>query len=324
MIRRVLSIAAVALFLTTAGHLAAAEKNPYNEKYNDPDTPEIRASFTTVPETDDIKVLREFIKHGELRNRLESMMGRYKDYDDYEEFFKEQALAQIEAADKMLAICEKQNNTALPQPMEREHFFFNQEKDIDADYFFALKSKISGFSGLSRDNEWLQKFDEYAKSFEGDPAKKDVALMARASWLSSSFYNAWLQTDPDQAVERFQSRGRLLKEFIAAYADLPYSKYNVDNVFFIQRQCAGLIEDSPKSKIKKGTLMIPVLEFQRSWYAVADLPDKGWVEHHNRELVKYRILASDDPMAAFRKAVDEKKAELEKNLDKDSRMNTWE
>ena len=61
------------LLFTFTGHLRAQY-----EKSNDPDTPKIRASFTVVPETDDIGELREFIVNSR-KNWSDQMMHRYKE-----------------------------------------------------------------------------------------------------------------------------------------------------------------------------------------------------------------------------------------------------
>lgn len=337
MFRCAFSIAlAIAAVSTAAGMLADDEKNHYNEKYNDPDTPKIRASFTTVPETDDIKVFREFIKRNETygeNNPYRQMRGRYKDEADAAVFDNELALATIGAADKMIALCEKQNNTALPQPMEEEHFSANIEKDDDTDYLFALKWKTVGFYHFDENDESRQKFEEFVKSLESDPAKKDIALFARSYWVCDRFYEAThgcgplskaSKADLDQAVERFQATYPLAKEFFETYWEHPHFEIQADHVLHCQLACAGHIEDSPNIKIKKGTVMIPVLEFQRPVYAAIGTPHAlGYVQYHDREWATYRILSADDPMAAFRKAVEEKKAELEKNLDKDWRRNIW-
>ena len=250
------------------------------------------------------------------------MLRRYKDDADVEEFVKEKGIAQIIAADKMLAICEKQKNTAIPQPLEEKHFFFGEDfYTSDPDYLFALKAKILGFYHSNGDDESLPKFDEFIKTLDNDPVKKDVAFLARIYWFSGRFYNA-AANDPEQSVERFLSTHRLLKEYIEAHLSHPHLEQLISLDFHVQRQCAEIIERSPN--VKKGTLMLPTLEFHRSVYVASTAPDApGWVNYCDRELVKYRILASDDPMAAFRKAVDEKKTEFEKQLDKDWRTHFY-
>jgi thiol-disulfide isomerase/thioredoxin len=184
-------------------------------------------------------------------------------------------------------------------------------------------SKIQGFYWF-RDDEWGQKFDEFIKTLEDDPAKKDVVFLARSYWFPARFYST-LHCNPDQSVERFLTTHRLVKEYIETHLDHPQLNFLIEFAFGIQREWGRLIESSPTHyNVKKGTLMLPTLEFHRYVYAVADVRDAaGWLANCDRELVKYRILAADEPMAAFRKAVDEKKTELEKNLDKDSRMNLF-
>ena len=76
------------------------------EKYNDPDTPKIRASFTVAPDTDDIQELRAFFTYCH-ENWSEQMRHRYKDYEDYELFLYEMSQAKLDAAGKILTILYK-------------------------------------------------------------------------------------------------------------------------------------------------------------------------------------------------------------------------
>ena len=247
------------------------------------------------------------------------MAGRYKDNDDFEKFYGEMAIAKIAVADKILALCEKQNNKIIPQPLEEKHFWAGKDfYASDPDYLFALKQKTLGFCSLSKNDEWRKKFSEFVESLENDPVTKDVALFARTYWFNCSFNNA-AQGEPEQSVERFQTTHRLFKEYIEAHLTSPNFRFlQISFAFHIQEGCAERIESSPMIKIKTGTLMIPTLEFHRSVFMVSDVRDASmWANHYDRELIKYRILAADDPMAAFRKAVDEKKTEFEKQLDKD-------
>ncbi|MCL2711556.1 MAG: hypothetical protein FWE95_11820 [Planctomycetaceae bacterium] len=93
----------LAVFLVSG--LAVAQLD--GSKYNDPETPKIRASFTVAPDTSDIKELRAFISHCQ-NNWWRQMQGRFKDIEDAEPFMQEKFLAILNAAEKMLTVLQEQ------------------------------------------------------------------------------------------------------------------------------------------------------------------------------------------------------------------------
>jgi thiol-disulfide isomerase/thioredoxin len=75
-----------------------------------------------------------------------------------------------------------------------------------------------------------------------------------------------------------------------------------------------------RGKLKKGTLAKPALEFYRSLYEKhTDAPEaEGWLRIINEDMVKYEVLAADDPFAAFQVKVEELKQALQTELNEDS------
>ena len=299
-----------------------------DSKYNDPDTPKIRASFTVVPDTNDIKELREFIMNCN-KNWSPQMMNRYKDYEDYELFLNEKAQAELDAAEKILSIVQgqgREENTNADDDAARKYFIFG-ERPEDNDTTFAIKVQIISYYQLrDKTTESLDRFERFVESLERDPKRKDLGVHARVYWFNANNYFALFAAD----VSHFNKTFDQLKTYLAANTDNPLLKYYVTFLFSIHKQCAEGIESSPKTSVKKGTLVVPMFEYYdtiyRSWdedFAKQDGYGQNWANYYEGEMVKYRILAADDPMAAFREAVKKLKKSLEQELDKDSIQKVW-
>ena len=331
--RHISTTVVVALFLlTVAGRLFAQY-----EKYNDPDTPTIRASFTVVPNTDDVKELRAFIMYTN-ENWSPQMMKRYKDNEDYEHFLLEMAQAQLDAASRILTIIQEQGreeNTNVDNEADRKNFIYSATSENN-DTMFAIKTQIRAHSMLStglagnKSPDSLDRFERFVESLERDPKRKDLGVRARSSWFNTNFYFARSLPDHRQQLMHFNKAFDQLKQYHAANRTDPLIKFFFDSQFFVQRQCAEGIE-SWGTSVKKGTLIVPMFEYYDSLYKTLDEDFveqsthfwANWPDYYEREMTTFRILAADDPMATFREAVDKKKAELENNLDEDSRMSLW-
>lgn len=298
-----------------------------DSKYDDPDTPKIRASFTVVPETDDIAVLRDFIAHID-ENWGSQMRDRYKDYSDYELFLKEKSEASLAAAEKILEILTAKNSKEdisenLKSSLEKN---YHGPKPFDSDTVFALKAKVMGYyHARKRTEESLRRFEEFAESLENDPLWKDMGIHARVYWFNSNFYYASDLPDDRQKLEHFRTTLDKLKEYVRSNSETPNIKHYIGILKTVSRQCAERIESGPETTVKKGTLFIPTFEFFNELYtnwADTVLKDASmtanWPQYYEREMTKYRILAADDPMETFRDDVKKLAESLKKQLDTDS------
>ncbi len=297
-------------------------------KYNDPETPKIRASFTVVPETNDIKVLREFLDHSGNKWGSE-MRGRYKDDEDYEQFMFGKTTATIQAADKILELCEKQGDNLISNTQTRDEFW--RPGEYDSNVVFALKHKtVNGFymkrSFCKGDPQLMRQFRQFVEEQENDPAREEIAAYVKIYWFAGSFYNSQEFWSPSEeaSVKNFQETFAELQDYLERHVGSPYLKH-FTFAASIQRDMAEEIESAPGSKVKRGSLMLPTLQMVRPIYAISDYEEaKGWIENIDRELLKYRILAADDPMAAFRESVDQLKQSLNNDLNEDSYMKVFE
>ena len=306
-----------------------------NSKYNNSDTPKIRASFIVVPDTNDIKELRAFITHSQ-NNWWTHMSDRYKDDDDIEIFQQERFHAILIAAEKILVILTEQGrdeNTNGENEKIWKNFNF-AVKPEDNDTMFALKAQIASFTRLSfqiRTQESLDKYEKLVESLEQNPKRTDFGIYTRLDWIRENYYFSYSLPDDQQRLMFFNKTFDDMKKYLAANADNPLLKYHITSLFHTQICCAETIESLPGTSIKKGTLVVPALEYYdaiyRSWdedFAKQDSHGRDWSAYYEREMAKYRILAADNPMMAFREAVEKFMGSLEKRLDESSIQNVRE
>ena len=298
-------------------------------KYDNPDTPNIRASFTIVPNTNDIKELRKFILHNQ-NNWWIQMMNRFKDSEDTEIFLRERSQAAMEAAEKILAIIheqEREENTNLENEETRKNFIFNPISE-DNDTLFALKTLILSYDMLSHQDgtqELLNKYERFIEILERDPNRKDLGVHARLLWYNANSSFACSLPDDHQRLTYFNKTFDNLKKYLATNTDNPILKYRVTDIFTTQINCAEAIESLSGTSVKKGTLVIPVLEYFDAIYsfwdgdfAKQDRIGRNWPERYEREMTKYRVLAADEPLVVFRELVEEFKKLLESELNENS------
>jgi hypothetical protein len=324
----------LALFITSG--MAFAQLG--NSKYNDPETPKIRASLTVVPETNDIKELRAFILHCQ-NNWWTQMQEHFKDDDDIQVFMRETTQARQEAAEKILTLVQERNeNTNAEDEKNRKEMalagvisFGLAAKPEDNDTTFALKmlfdtytwflnqESFAGDKNRESAKELLGKFEKFVESLEKNPNRKDFGMRARCSWFARNAGFAYSLPDDQQRLAHFNKASGDIKKYITANAANPLMKYNVSYLFSSLKSSAESIEAQQGTSIKKGTLVLPVLEYYDAIYwdeefAKQNGIGRNWAEQYEREKVKYRVLMADNQLAVFREEVGKLKESLEKEL----------
>ena len=307
--------------------------------HNDLETSKIRASFTIGPDTDDIKELRAFVLHSQ-NDWWPQMMNRFQnDGSDIAPFMREKHMASLEAAEKIMAVVMEQGrieDANAESEEARKNLNNLTVTQQDNDTVFALKTLIASYHFWVAENstpELFDKFEKFIESLELNPQQKDYGTLARCLWFAVNSNFACTLSDEQQRLSHFIRTFDDMKKYIVANADNPQLKYHISALFSSLESSAKLIESMPKASVKKGTLVIPILDFfnacSRTWDADTEthnLIRKNWQEYYEREMEKYRILSADEPLQAFREAIKDLKSSLEKELSENSlqRINDFE
>jgi len=194
----------------------------------------------------------------------------------------------------------------------------------DNDTIFALKTLFAYHDQIvhrTGTQESLDKYERFVESLERDPKQKDMGFRARCSWLGRSSHFALSLPEEAQRLAHFNKTFEDTKKHIAVNADNPLLKYHVSTLLTGAFSWATVIESSSKTGMKKGTLVVPVLEYFNTVYQSLDddfmrqdRVGRIWTEYYEREMEKYHILAANDQLVAFREAVEKFKTSQEKEL----------
>jgi thiol-disulfide isomerase/thioredoxin len=309
---------ALALLFTPLGLYSLAQETL------DAETQKLWDAHTVVPKTDDIKELRAFLQYG-IDNWMQ-MNGRIHGTETWERFHTEKNKATFEAADRIIALSKNEPGEEPPPPKDMaEYYDWNDSDDLK----FALRNKIGAFNGARAWNpDWKQQFQDFIEEIKKNSAHKYVLKFAEQSWFNHHFNAAVFPKGTFEEEPEFEECFHLYSEnfenwkrYCEDNADCPYLKFQID--LHIHQQAAEMIERH--GKLKKGTLLKPVLEFYRSLYEKhKDAPGaEGYLRMINSELAKYEILGAEDQLAAFRGEVAKLKETLEKELDENSIQKVW-
>ena len=303
------------VFLFVPFSLLAQEQEPLNLSLEAQKAWDAR---TVVPQTDDIKELRAFLqyKHDNWMEMNDHLRGE----QIWKRFRIEENKANFEAANRILALAKDEPQAEKePGTKSRDEYMLFGSDVSDTD--FALREKMGAFHDLkSYDSTWEQQYAAFVEELEQNPARKDVAFMAKARWFNLSFNSSLFsgfdvyRINPN--LQKYLDTFEKLKDFVNQNENHPYLKHHIDDLYSTQIQCAELQEGGSDGKIKKGTLVKPALEYYRGLLIKYDdaYDAQGWVRNIDRELEKYEILTADDPLAAFQAKVGELKVSLEAEL----------
>ena len=292
----------------------------------DAETQKLWDAHTVVPKTDDIKALRAFLQYG--GDNWMQMNGRIHTPEMWQRFDIEKNKATFEAADRILALAKDEPGKAPPPPKTQMEYYSFFDKEI-GDVQFALSKKINAFGSANTWNpDWAQHFRDFIEELKKNPAHKCLLKFAESNWFGFHFNAAVFPkgipgTDEKSLVfedtfRAYQENFENLKRFCTENEDDPYLKFGISYWKTTQIQAAETLEY--RGKLKKGMLVKPALEFYRSLYEKhSDAPQaEGYLRRINNDLVKYEILAADDPFAALKVKVAEMKQSLETELNEDS------
>ena len=315
-------LAILAILIAPSGLYVRAQEQ---ETPLDAETQKLWDAHTVVPKTDDIKELRAFLKYGS--DNWMQMNGRIRGEKMWERFRIEKNKATFEAANRIIALSKNEPGEEPPPPQTlADYFGWDEEKD---DLTAALYSKIPAYNGARDWNpNWQQEFRDFIGELKKNPAHKKILKFAEASWFNHHFNAAvWpkgVRGDEmtfEESLRLYEENVENVKRYYADNADDPYLKFQIDH--HNHQQVAEVLEG--RGKLKKGTLVKPVLEYYRDLYEKhPDAHDaKGWLRVIKNDLVKYDILTADDPLAAFQVKVEELKQSLEAELDENSRQKVF-
>ena len=302
----------------------------------DAETQKLWDAHTVVPKTDDIKALRAFLKYGSDDWDLMQMIGRLRTIEMWQRFDIERNKATFEAADRILALAKDEPGEEPPPPKTqneyRDNLFGSIWEEEIGDVKFALRYKIAAFGDANTWNpDWAQHFRDFIEEMKKNPAHKGFAKYAESNWFGFHFNAAVFPkgelNEEGQVFEdnlrAYQENFENLKNYCVKNIDDPYLKFEISYWKMTQIQAAEILEG--RGKLKKGTLVIPALEFYRSLYEKhSDAPEaEEWLRNINNDLVKYEVLTAADPFAAFQIKVTELKQSLETELNEDSCQKVW-
>ena len=285
----------------------------------DAETQRLWDAHTIVPKTDDIKQLRAFLQYGS--DNWTQMNGRIHGEETWKRFHIEKNKATFEAADRIIALSKNEPGKEPPPPKGRAEYYGWQDSD---NLPFALRQKIVAYARARNWNpDWQRQFRDFIEDIKKNPAHKYILKFAETTWFDSHFNAAVFPKGIPEEEPAFEESLRLyeenfenLRRYCAENEDDPYLKFQIG--ITIHQQVAELLEQ--RGKLNKGTLVKPVLEFYRSLYEkYNDAPEaEGCLRNISTELVKYEVLAADDPFAAFQTKVEYLKKSLETELNENS------